>query len=116
MPYEQMKFGRDRNSAPLRGDASDMTAPQPNPHQQQPQGYAPQPGYAPPQQGYQQPYPPQSYAQPVYQQPVQQAASGAQYVRQQQGHSIIKHILLGWVTMYIYTIYLAVSPNHYFHA
>lgn len=40
---------------------------------------------------------------------------GAHYVRQQQGHSIIKHVLLGWVALYIPTIYYALSPNHYFH-
>lgn len=94
-----------------------MTAPQPNPHQQQPQGYAPQPGYAPPQQGYQQPYPPQSYAQPVYQQPVQQAASGAQYVRTQTGHSLTKHLLLMLVGIGLFTVpYYSMSPNHYWRA
>lgn len=40
---------------------------------------------------------------------------GARYVRQQRGHSIIKHLLLGWAVMYIPTIYYAVSKNHYFH-
>lgn len=40
---------------------------------------------------------------------------GARYVRQQRGHSLIKHLLLGWAVMYIPTIYYAVSKNHYFH-
>lgn len=38
------------------------------------------------------------------------------YVRQQKGHSLIKHLMLGWVALYIPTIYYMVSPNHYFHA
>lgn len=38
------------------------------------------------------------------------------YVRQQKGHSVIKHLLLGWIVLYIPTIYFAASPNHYFHA
>lgn len=47
---------------------------------------------------------------------VRQARDKAQYVRQQKGHSLIKHLLLGWIALYIPTIYYAVSPNHYFHA
>lgn len=47
---------------------------------------------------------------------VRQARDRSQYVRQQHGHSIIKHLLLGWVLLYIPTLYYAVSPNHYFHA
>ncbi|MGW6366955.1 hypothetical protein ACWFOB_23120 [Bacillus subtilis] len=35
--------------------------------------------------------------------------------RQQTGHSIIKHLCLGWLALWIPTIYYAVSPNHYFH-
>jgi hypothetical protein len=38
------------------------------------------------------------------------------YVRQQKGHSLTKHLLLGWIVLWIPTIYYAVSPNHYFHA
>ena len=37
------------------------------------------------------------------------------YVREQKGHSIIKHLLFGWVAFYIPTIYYAISPNHYWH-
>lgn len=40
---------------------------------------------------------------------------GAHYVRQQRGHSIIKHVLLGGFVLWIPTIYYALSPNHYFH-
>ncbi len=40
---------------------------------------------------------------------------GACYMRQQQGHSIIKHLLLGGLVLWIPTIYYALSPNHYFH-
>jgi hypothetical protein len=47
---------------------------------------------------------------------VRQAADKAQYVRQQKGHSLVKHLLLGWLLLYIPTIYYAASPNHYFHA
>lgn len=38
----------------------------------------------------------------------------ASYVRQQTPHSLTKHVLLGWLLLYIPTIYYAVSPNHYF--
>lgn len=47
---------------------------------------------------------------------VRQARDKAQYTRQQTGHSIVKHLLLGWIVLWIPTIYYAVSPNHYFHA
>lgn len=47
---------------------------------------------------------------------VRQARDRAQYVRQQKGHSLIKHLLFGWIVLYIPTIYFACSPNHYFHA
>lgn len=55
--------------------------------------------------------------QPV---PVQYAGRTANnmpvsYTRQQKGHSLTKHLLLGWVLCYIPTIYYAVSPNHYWH-
>ena len=40
---------------------------------------------------------------------------GACYMRQQQGHSIIKHLLFGGLVLWIPTIYYALSPNHYFH-
>lgn len=40
---------------------------------------------------------------------------GASYVRQQQGHSLLKHLLLGGFVLWIPTIYYALSPNHYFH-
>ena len=40
---------------------------------------------------------------------------GARYVRQQQGHSIIKHLLFGGLVLWIPTIYYLISPNHYFH-
>lgn len=38
------------------------------------------------------------------------------YNRQQKGHSLTKHLLLGVFVLFIPTIYYAVSPNHYFHA
>lgn len=42
---------------------------------------------------------------------------GAQYVRQQQGHSLIKHILLCCVGIGFFTIpYYTISKNHYWHA
>lgn len=47
--------------------------------------------------------------------PPQQARSGAQYVRNQKGHSLFLHLALGWMLMYLPTAYYAVSPNHYFH-
>lgn len=57
--------------------------------------------------------PPMAYV-PV-QPNVRQSLDRAQYVRQQQGHSFMKHLLLGWLAFYIPTIYYALSPNHYFH-
>lgn len=43
------------------------------------------------------------------------ARDKALYTRQQKGHSLVKLILLDWMTLYIRTIYYAASPNHYFH-
>lgn len=44
------------------------------------------------------------------------AMDGAMYVRQQKGHSLIKHILLLFVGIGIFTIpYISISPNHYWH-
>lgn len=42
----------------------------------------------------------------------------ANYVRIQQGHSVLLHIALAFLTCcisLIFTIYYAISPNHYFH-
>jgi hypothetical protein len=47
---------------------------------------------------------------------VKQSRDRAQYVRQQKGHSFILEVLvLGIFTLWIRPIYLAASPNHYFH-
>nr|DAW67481.1 MAG TPA: hypothetical protein [Caudoviricetes sp.] len=46
------------------------------------------------------------------------ARDGANYVRIQQGHSVLLHIALAFLTCFIsliFTIYYAISPNHYFH-
>jgi hypothetical protein len=59
---------------------------------------------------------PQLPMQAPVQTDVRKARDKAQYVRQQTGHSITKHLLLGWMVLYIPTIYYAASPNHYFHA
>lgn len=40
---------------------------------------------------------------------------GAQYVRQQKGHSVLLAIFFGWVTLYILPIYWTVSKDHYWH-
>ena len=77
---------------------------------QQPPNWQPQPNWQQPQYG-----PPQGYPQPV-QPNVKQSRDKAQYVRQQTGHSLVKHIFLGWMLFYVPTLYYAVSPNHYFHA
>ncbi|MEI2466987.1 hypothetical protein AB9M62_27390 [Bacillales bacterium AN1005] len=37
------------------------------------------------------------------------------YVRQQKGHSAIKHILFGGLLLWIPSIYYAISKNHYYH-
>lgn len=42
---------------------------------------------------------------------------GTQYMRQQQGHSLIKHICLCFVGIGLFTIpYYTLSKNHYWHA
>lgn len=38
------------------------------------------------------------------------------YTRQQQGHSLTKHLLLGWILLWIPAIYYSISPNHYWRA
>jgi hypothetical protein len=38
------------------------------------------------------------------------------YVRQQKGHSIILHLLLGVFILWINVIVITVSKNHYWHA
>lgn len=40
----------------------------------------------------------------------------AVYTRQQKGHSLTKHLLFGWLLLWIPTIYYSVSKNHYWHA
>ena len=37
------------------------------------------------------------------------------YVRQQKGHSLTLHLLLGIVVLWVNVIYISVSPNHYWH-
>jgi hypothetical protein len=44
------------------------------------------------------------------------ARDKAVYTRQQKGHSLVKHVLLGIFVLWINVIYLSVSPNHYWHA
>jgi hypothetical protein len=38
------------------------------------------------------------------------------YNRQQKGHSLVLHVLLGIFVLWINVIYITVSPNHYWHA
>jgi hypothetical protein len=38
------------------------------------------------------------------------------YVRQQRGHSLTLHLLLGVFVLWIPAVYITVSPNHYWHA
>ena len=57
-------------------------------------------------------YPPVSAEAPQ----VRQSRDRAQYVRQQKGHSVIKHALFGGFVLWIPTIYYTFSPNHYWHA
>lgn len=89
---------------------------QPYPQQPPQQPYGQQP-YG---QQYQQPYPPQ-YQQPPAPYPQQgfQGRPGPQYVRQQQGHSMIKHVVVACCTCGMslpITLYYSMSPNHYFHS
>lgn len=48
-------------------------------------------------------------------QPVQ-VQNQFQYTRVQKGHSLTKHLLFGWMVLYIPAIYITFSPNHYWHA
>ena len=95
----------------------------PQPSDQQP-NFPPGPpqnnqgGQFPYQQQYgQAPYPPQQpYQQPPqygYQQAPRQGRDGAQYVRQQQAHSLVKHLIFGALIAWVNVIYISVSPNHY---
>lgn len=44
------------------------------------------------------------------------ARDGANYVRQQKGHSLLKFIILSFFIVGIpYLIYYTFSPNHYWH-
>lgn len=47
---------------------------------------------------------------------VKRARDKAQYVRQQRGHSLTKHLLFGWIVLWVPAIYYTFSPNHYWHA
>jgi hypothetical protein len=47
---------------------------------------------------------------------VKQSRDRAQYVRQQKGHSLTLHLLLGVLVLWVNVIYISVSPNHYWHA
>ena len=40
---------------------------------------------------------------------------GSNYVRQQQGYSIVLHSLLGMFVLWINVLYYSISPNHYWH-
>jgi len=37
------------------------------------------------------------------------------YTRQQKGHSLTLHLLLGIVVLWVNVIYISVSPNHHWH-
>lgn len=43
------------------------------------------------------------------------ARDGANYVRVQKGHSVVLHLLFGWMALYTLTLYYIISPNHYWH-
>lgn len=47
---------------------------------------------------------------------IKQSRDRAQYTRQQKGHSLTAHLLLGVVVLWVNVIYISVSPNHYWHA
>lgn len=47
---------------------------------------------------------------------VRQSRDRAQYVRQQKGHSLILHLLVGMLVLWVNVIYISASPNHYWHA
>lgn len=67
------------------------------------------------------PFPPQPWRPedlPAVQKAVRikQARDRAQYTRVQKGHSLILHLTLGALVLWIPAIYYSVSPNHYWHA
>lgn len=43
------------------------------------------------------------------------ANDGSFYVREQKGHSIVKHFFIGIFCLWINMIYITISPNHYWH-
>lgn len=46
----------------------------------------------------------------------QETKASPNYIRQQKGHSLTKHILLCFVMVGFFTIpYYSISPNHYWH-
>ena len=55
------------------------------------------------------------YSAPV-QTDARKARDKAVYTRQQKGHSLVLHLLLGAFVLWIPAIYISVSPNHYWHA
>jgi len=63
---------------------------------------------------------PQQHAEPTSRGPMTHGALEVKrevsYVRAQTPHSFTKHLLFGWMLLWIPTIYYAVSPNHYFRA
>ena len=62
------------------------------------------------------PMPPQVQASPpILSNQVSQKPQDT-YVRQQQGHSIAKHLMFGWIVLWIPAIYYSFSKNHYWHA
>lgn len=68
------------------------------------------PGYAPP-------VPSRTSVADTRTNQVRQSRDRAQYTRQQKGHSLILNLLIiGPLTLWITTIYISVSPNHYWHA
>ena len=47
---------------------------------------------------------------------VKQARDKTIYTRQQKGHSLTLHLLLGMIVLWANVVYISVSPNHYWHA
>lgn len=47
---------------------------------------------------------------------VKKGRDGAQYTRQQKGHSLLLHLTLGAIVLWIPAIYITASPNHYWHS
>lgn len=122
VPARRLSQGERRVLAPIRAfQGTALTNQYPQQPEQPQYGQPPMPQPYPNQPlPYGQQYPQQFQQQPApYPQQGIQGRPGPQYVRQQRGHSTIKHVVVACFTCGFslpVTLYYSMSPNHYFHA